>query len=178
MVNRLIKELQGISIISAGSSFLKSEFFGKNGPVNIRMNDNFREWVLSEVPETIPEFRGIFCKSILIGYAYDSEICPKIGEGTFTPPEFVGMISRLLAWQQPKGEDGLLLNNGCANIFYPALKDGRVVVVSVCRDSNPLQWDLSAWEIGVGYQWGVGRAVFIHSWPLFGFFLIPRSDLE
>ncbi|PIR06250.1 hypothetical protein COY65_02605 [Candidatus Jorgensenbacteria bacterium CG_4_10_14_0_8_um_filter_39_13] len=160
MAKRFKEIIQGISIISTGSLFLKSEFFGKNGPVNIRMNDNFREWVLPEVPEIVPEFRGFFCKSMLIECAYDSELCPKIGEGTFTPPEFVGMISRLFVWQQPKGEDGLLLNSGYANIFYLVLKDGRVVTVNVDWNFNPREWDLFAWDFATGCRWRVGRAVF------------------
>lgn len=57
------------------------------------------------------------------------------------------------------GTEGVLLNNGYANIFYVELEDGRRLAVRVRWPSNGRAWDVFVWEFD-GRQWRAGRVVF------------------
>lgn len=57
------------------------------------------------------------------------------------------------------GVEGVLLNNGYANIFYVELEDGRRLAVYVYWFSNDRKWDVYVWEFD-GAQWGAEHVVF------------------
>lgn len=65
--------------------------------------------------------------------------------------------------KQPKGEEGSLLINGYANLFY-VQSAGEVVVVGVCWRSDRRQWLVCAYRLD-GYRWSAGYRVFSATAP-------------
>ena len=150
----------GIAI--ATKAFTKDSFFKKNGPVKLYFGDNFKNWVLSIIPDSIPAFERKLLKTQLTESMYDSAILNELGQPKpFTAGEFVAIIHDLLT-KQPNGESGTLLNNGYANIFYVQLEDGRIVAVDVFWDSDDREWHLNADDLD-DIQWSDGRCVFSRS---------------
>jgi hypothetical protein len=150
----------GIAIVT--ESFTKDSFFTKNGPVKLYFWDNFTNLILAAMPETIPAFQGKLLKTQLTEYMYDSAIVKELGwPNQFTVGEFAAIIRDLLT-KQPNGEDGTLLNNGYANIFYVQLEDSRMVAVDVRWHSDIRGWGLNA--IGLDdFRWFDGFCVFSRS---------------
>ncbi len=60
---------------------------------------------------------------------------------------------------QPNGEDGELLNNGCANIFY-VLSGEALVSVGMGFISDEQNWHLNAWLLTRRGHWRAGSRVF------------------
>ncbi len=149
----------GIAI--ATESFTKESFFGKKGPVKLWLGSNFEQWVLPLIPETIEAFQGTLTQTKLTKYMLDSEILTELGHPEpFTPGEFAALIRDLLT-KQPKGEEGTLLMNGYANVFYVQL-EGRVVAVRVLWSSDGRGWGLDAFGLD-DYRWFGGRCVLSRS---------------
>lgn len=69
----------------------------------------------------------------------------------FSETEVCAVIAALIE-KQPKGEKGLLLNNGYANLFYTKAR-----VVGVGWGGS--WWDVDGWERDVD-KWGAGLRVF------------------
>jgi hypothetical protein len=140
-------------------SFSKNSFFDKSGSVKLYFGSNFSNWILEDIPDVIPAFEGNLLKTQLTKYMYDSEILDELGQPRlFTISEFSAIIRDLLL-KQPDGEDGILLNNGYANIFFIQLKNGRVVAVHVHWFSDCREWGLNARGLG-GDRWFDGICVF------------------
>ncbi len=144
------------------AAFPKDSFFSKNGPVKLYFGDNFSNWILAAMPDVIPAFEGTLLKTRLTKYMYDSEILDELGHPEpFTISEFSAIVRELLQ-KQPNGEDGILLNNGYANIFFVQLEDARVVAVRVLWGSGRRAWSLIAPGLDDG-RWSDGRCVFSRS---------------
>lgn len=144
----------------AGEAFSKPSFF-LNGP-KLYLWDNFKNRVLSEIPDLIPAFTGSVIKTQLTKNMTDAEIQAELGNPTpFTVPEFAAIISNLIG-KQPKGENGILLNNGYANIFYVKLANGSVVAVFVGWFGGDRGWYFTAVSLDSGLWFG-GRCVFSRS---------------
>ena len=60
---------------------------------------------------------------------------------------------------QPNGEDGELLNNEYANIFY-VLVNGVLVTINVRWDSDGRRWRVSDWSLGERCHWNADHRVF------------------
>lgn len=71
----------------------------------------------------------------------------------FSESDVCAIISTLIE-KQPNGEEGVLLNNGYANIFYTQSR-----VVRVCRYADDGEWGVDAWNRG-GTSWDGGDRVF------------------
>mgnify|MGYP001570609160 CR=1 FL=1 len=155
---RLIAE----NIAVKAESFVKSSFFRTDSSPELYFWDNFKNWVLPEILELVPAFADVLTKTELTKAMYDSEIQDELGNPKpFSVAEFAAVISSLVK-AQPNGESGTLLTNGYANIFHVQLKDARVVVVGVGRDSGGRAWDFGASALGA-VQWRVGGCVFSRS---------------
>ena len=61
---------------------------------------------------------------------------------------------------QSKGEEGVLLVNGNANIAYIIGDDGNPWAVSADWDSGDRYWRVEARSVGRPYGWDAGRQVF------------------
>lgn len=71
----------------------------------------------------------------------------------FSETDVCAIVASLIE-KQPKGEEGTLLNNGYANLFYtPSL------VVRVGWSSYDGEWVVGGWERG-GHVWSAGDRVF------------------
>lgn len=86
--------------------------------------------------------------------AYDREIMAELPQD---PLVELWQIAELMR-RQPQGQDGILLNNGYANIFYVNGVHGRVFAVGV-RWYND-EWRVLAWKLDEGACWGAGCRVF------------------
>lgn len=84
----------------------------------------------------------------------DSEIEEALGDNhIFDCGEVYSVIGSLIA-KQPKGEEGILLNNEYSNLFYTA-----AFVVRVYWDSSRGDWRVDVWRRD-GRRWGQGYRVF------------------
>lgn len=71
----------------------------------------------------------------------------------FSETEVCAIIAELVS-KQSKGEEGVLLNNGYANLFYT-----KIFVVSVYWVSGGRRWSVDAWQRG-DVRWCGGARVF------------------
>lgn len=139
-------------------SFSKDSFF-KNGPMKLYFWESFKDQIFKVIPDSIPGFEGLLRKTQLTKSMFDSEILAELNNPQpFTVSEFAAIICELLS-RQPNSEDGQLLNNGYANIFYVKLEDERVVAVVVHWSSDARGWRLNACAF-VDCKWDVGHCVF------------------
>ena len=156
---KLLKLVQ--SGIKAASTAFKKSFFTE-GPVKFYIWNNFSNWILKNAPEEIPEYACNLSKYQLTERMYDSQILDELGQPKpFTVLEFLAVLKRLVE-KQPNGEEGILLNNGYANIFYVILPDGCVVAVSVRWGSGSREWLCNASDLDDD-RWYGGRCVFSRS---------------
>ncbi len=139
----------------------KEEFVrdtGRKAEVKISyLSDDFTEWFLSDSGKTedpITEQTLRYHK--LRQSSVDGPIIAELGgvEKSET------MLSEMFALmeKQGKGEDGVLLNNGYANIFY--IKDQNGVLRAVRVDWLGGGWGVSAYSVGNPRGWYDGRQVF------------------
>lgn len=142
-------------------SFSKDSFF-KNGPVKLYFWDGFKNQILKAIPDSISAFEGVLRKTQLTKSMFDLEILAELNNPQpFTASEFAAVIRELLS-KQPKGENGQLLNNSYANIFYVKLEDARVVAVRVYWGSGVRGWILRVCGLD-GDGWDGGSCVFSRS---------------
>ncbi len=125
----------------------KSDFFKiGNGITKLWLSNNFKNIFLPLVNDTIIYKGGKVEKFKLIESMNDFQINEEISGGFETPTEIAAMIISLIS-AQPNGEDGVLLNNGYANIFY--FKHGeRLFYVRVSWDAVYEEWDCRCYEGG------------------------------
>ena len=91
---------------------------------------------------------------------YDAEIRAEIGEDqVFSADEFTAII-KTLTTKQSKGEDGTLLTNGYANIFYVRDAEGELRAVSVNWHAGYRGWRVSAYSVARQGRWLAGLHVF------------------
>lgn len=140
-------------------SFAKDSFFGEEGPARFYLWDNFRNWVLQSIPETVPAFQGILRRYQFARPMDDSEILVELGDSKPLTPEELAATLAYFITRQAKGESGPLLTNGYTNFFYVQLEEGIVVVVDVFWDAEGRVWNLNANSLGVS-GWSVGHCVF------------------
>ena len=86
--------------------------------------------------------------------AYDREIVAELPQDHLVE---LWQIAKLMR-RQPQGEDGILFNNGYANIFYVNGVHGRVFAVSVRWYDD--EWRVLAWKLDEDARWGAGCRVF------------------
>jgi hypothetical protein len=154
----LAKEVAKLIVTGAKTSI--ASFFKQDGPVKFWFGDNFKNWILSNIPDGFPE-APLSVKIILPKSMTDMEI---MSEYKIRPYASVQELLSVLYdkfVEQPSGEDGELLNNGNANIFY--VRFGVLVVaVSVAWSSSTRRWAVDASGLDGGL-WEVGRCAFTRS---------------
>jgi hypothetical protein len=129
-------------------------FFNKKSGVKmVRHGDNFTSWFAGKVEENAPE--GTLVPFTLTRNAYDREIIADLG-GEERAEVTLAEIWRLME-RQANGQEGALLTNGWANIFYVRDREGvlRAVIVRWGDDG----WSADAYAL-VDDRWLVARQVF------------------
>ncbi len=121
---------------------------------------NFESWMLTEV---VPVRTGYELEPhTLTSDTDDEEILQDVErDDVDTDPAAI----HYLVSQQPKGEEGPLLNNGKANIFYVSRKveeQGKIRAVRrvVCVYWFDGGWDFSAFPLPSARAWSAGAPVF------------------
>jgi hypothetical protein len=132
--------------------------------VEVYLGDKFKDWIVPELSEEIPDFSINLASYKLTKNMYDKEIRAEIGENnTYTPDEAMAIIFANI-YKQPHGEDGDFENRGLSNIQYVRLKSGDVVVVVARWDTGACRWCLRSYLLDDD-DWNEGNYVFVRSLP-------------
>lgn len=131
---------------------------GRRAKVKISyLGVNFTEWFLSgngKTEDPISEQTIRYHK--LRKPSVDGPIIAELGGEEKSETTLFEMFA--LMEKQGKGEDGVLLNNGYANIFYIRDRAGVLRGVHVGWDGDG--WDVDADSVEGPYRWGGGGQVF------------------
>ena len=124
-------------------------------PANIGwMGENFKRLFLRKVEEDVP--KATLTVSKLTNASLDAPILTELGD----------RAESKLAWlfelieKQSKGEDGILLTNGYANIFYVLDADGNLWAVYAYWYSDCRDWSVEAYSVERPDRWNAGNQVF------------------
>lgn len=127
----------------------------KGAPVKISyLGDNFKSWFLRKEEQP---FGGSTLKyGKLSRYSVDGPILKELGGEAEAETTLTEIFSLMEA--QKNGEDGALLNNGYANIFYVRDTNGGLRAVYVF-------WSVGGWRVGADAvsdprEWRGGHQVF------------------
>lgn len=158
-----ILELVSTIVVNAttGKLVAKEKFVrdtGRKAKVKISyLGDNFTSWFLSgkgKTEDLISEQTLRYHK--LRQSSVDGPIIAKLGGAEKSETTLFEMFS--LMEKQGKGEDGVLLNNGYANIFYIKDSAGVLRAVSVYWDGDG--WHVDASSVELPYRWNSDSRVF------------------
>lgn len=158
-----ILELVSTIVVNAttGKLVAKEKFVrdtGRKAKVKISyLGDNFTSWFLNgdgKTEDPISEQTLRYHK--LRQSSVDGPIIAELGGAEKSETTLSEMFS--LMEKQGKGEDGVLLNNGYANIFY--IKDGAGVLRTVGVGWDDGGWDVYAYSVVDPGRWGGGCRVF------------------
>lgn len=125
-----------------------------NAPVKISgLGSNFKEWLLDKIEE--PKPASTLRPYLLKRSSVDGPIIAELG-GEAKSETTLAEIYEIMEMQR-NGEDGMMLNDGCANIFYVRDKRSVLRAVSVCwRDVG---WYVYARSVESSLEWFGGRHV-------------------
>lgn len=119
----------------------------------IYMGSNLEEWFLNCTVEPVGETEIRYHK--LLMDEVDGPIIAELG-GKARAKTTLGEVFALMG-QQLNGENGVLLTNGYANIFY--IRDVAGVLRVVGVDWRGVGWDLDAGSVDYPYRWDEGSRV-------------------
>lgn len=158
----LLDPVGTVTIAATTTKFVARDRFvvntKQNAPVKISaVWDNFTAWFLSgkgKTEDPISEQTLRYHK--LRQLSVDGPIIQELGGEEKSETTLTEMFS--LMEKQKNGKDGVLLNNGYANVFYVRDKIGVVRAVGV--DWDDVGWSVRADEVTYPHGWLVGRQVF------------------
>ena len=150
-------EVLGTVAVPVTEKFVAKENFivntGRKAPVKISyVGSNFSERFLGKVEKPKPGTQLRYAK--LLKSSVDRPILAELGNAAETA---LAEIFHLMA-TQPNGEDGALLNNGYANIFYVRDVNGELRAVNV--NWNGDGWNVNANSVANPNEWCDGNRVF------------------
>ena len=158
----LLEHVGMVSVSATINKFVAKEKFVRDtgDTAQVKSNylgDNFDEWVLScdcKVEELTSE-KVLHYAKLRKGSA-DTPIIAELGGEVGAEVTLSEMFS--LMEKQKNGENGVLLNNGYANIFY--IKDQKGVLRTVYVYWGSDGWGASALAVSYPILWDAGRRVF------------------
>ncbi len=158
----LLEPVGTVTIPATTGKFVAKDRFvintKRNAPVKISyLGDNFKVWFLngdSKTEDPISEQTLRYHK--LRQSSVDGPIITELGGEAKAETTLSAPLS--LMEKQKHGEDGVLLNNGYANIFY--IKDNAGVLRAVSVYWLDDGWHVSARSVEDPYRWHGGHQVF------------------
>lgn len=158
----ILEFVSTIGVAATTAKFVAKEKFvvntERNAPVKIScLGDNFTAWFLSgdgKTEDPISEQTLRYHK--LRKSSADGSIITELGGEEKSETTLTEMFS--LMEKQKNGEDGVLLNNGYANIFYIRDQNGVLRAVRVHWFGGG--WDVGAGSVGSPIEWLGGFQVF------------------
>ncbi len=151
-----------VAIPESSEPFVASERFvvntKRNAPVKISfLWNNFSEWFLTGNSKTeAPIVEQTLRYYTLRKASHDGSIIDALGGAERSDTTLSRMFSLMEA--QGKGEDGVLLTNGYANIFY--VKDRKGVLRTVHVHWFGGGWRVDADSVMIPVRWDAGHRVF------------------
>jgi hypothetical protein len=135
-----------------------------DGGICSYLGDNLKAWFLKGKGKIEPPFAGSTLQYAKLRKAATDmpqnpgkqAIIPELGGEAKAETTLSEMFS--LMEKQKNGEDGVLLNNGYANIFY--IRDGALVLRTVVVSWHGEGWSVCADSFEGAYGWGDGDQVF------------------
>ena len=158
----ILELVSTVGVSATTSKFVAKDRFvvntKRNAPVKISaVWDNFTSWFLSGDGKTEdPESEQTLRYHKLRKSSVDGPIITELGGEEKSETTLTEMFS--LMEKQKNGEDGVLLNNGYANIFYVRDLTGVLRAVSVDWDDGG--WNVSANSVEYLFRWLDGSQVF------------------
>lgn len=156
-------EFVGSIVVPANTSkFVAKEKFvintECNAPVKINhLGDDFTKWFLSGTGKTEDPIVVIMLRyAKLRETSVNGPIIAELGGAKKSETTLSEMFS--LMEKQGKGKVDVLLNNGCANIFFIRDQDGVLRVISVYWLGDG--WRVNAFSVNEPGRWHGGRRVF------------------
>lgn len=150
---QLLEFIGTVTFPATSRSVVAEKFVVADSPVKIGwLGDNFKEWFLKKIEEPILEMT--LCYAKLICSELDGPIMAELGEKRETT---LAQIYALME-RQPNGEKGILLTNGCANIFY--IRDTKGVLRAVFVFWSGDGWRVGADSVSYPCRWDGGGLVF------------------
>lgn len=148
------------NIINRGKMFNPHTYFKTRD--GLYAWDTFEKRILSGQKESMP-YRGCegMTSSILARNMTDQQIIDELLGGMEETCSHASTLDQIAAKidLQPNGEDGELLNNGYANIFY-VLVNGVLFAVDVVWFSDHREWHVNDWHLDEYGSWDAGGRVF------------------
>ncbi len=131
------------------------------------LGDNFKAKFLEKIEE--PFSGSTLCASRLRESSLDAPIIAELGGEEKSETTLAEIFS--LMEKQPSGEQGKLLTNGYANIFY--VRDAKGVLCAVYVRWSEDGWSVFAFSISFPFRWFGGRQIFSRN----SFVLEPSETL-
>ena len=163
IIVRNLKKLRAhaTSVLAKACTVETDTFFvaGDNDTTKIWMSDEFQSRIKKFLPKNLQSGQKSLDSFDLTENMLDSQILPELGNPPLSKmSELVPSVVALVK-EQSNGEDGTLLTNGYANIFYGLSdEDGRMLVLCVFRYGGGWRW--RCLELGEFGEWSSGRRVF------------------
>ena len=150
---QVLKEMQPEIKVTITKSVDPKDFLKSREGLYVYENDRMEN--LIKITPQIAEGNEYALESLeLVADSTDEQIEKSLDRrGFFSEGNAVAIIAELIT-KQPKGEEGLLLNNGYANLFYTPAS-----VVDVVWSAGHGGWGVGAWGRG-GVGWRAGGRVF------------------
>ena len=158
----ILELVSTVGVAATTSKFVAKDKFVVNTKRNAQVKisavwDNFTEWFLSgsgKTEDPISEQTLRYHK--LRKSSVDGPIIAELGDEEKSETTLSEMFA--LMEKQGKGEDGVLLNNGYANIFY--IRDQNGVLRAVGVDWDDDGWGVGALSVEASRRWDGGYQVF------------------
>ncbi len=162
LVGSLLSQSLGTIAIPATKEFIAQDRFvvntSRKAPVKIsHLGKNFQKWFIKKIEKPAP--KAVISYANLLKPLVDSQIISVLG-GEEKSETMLAQIYALMKWQR-NGENGILLTNSCANIFYVRDISGELRAVFIrCLG---LGWNMHARSIDYPIAWLAGRHVFFRN---------------
>lgn len=142
----LLEAIDTVTIPGTERFVAQEKFVVGKTPVKIaRLDDRFKDWFSTKTEESV----GVttLCFSKLTRSELDGPIMAELGDAKET---MLVQVYTLME-REANGEEGVLLTDGWANIFYVRDIKGRVRAVYISWSTDG--WGVHAHSVDVGHKW-------------------------